>query len=203
MKKILLVLILSLTMTCLFAGNFNATVSGGYGYKSFKMNKDKDIFLQFNAFDAQVGLNYVFDNNVYAFGDFSMMFPDEAKEGSTKDKKSSDEDWYPLAFTVGAGYKFDINEDFQVLTGLGFRYDNFIYDAKDNSEDSTITVLGLGLDLEGYYFFSDSFGLMVAAKPNLGFYTCCDPIEDSAIEKDDWMFPSFTFNATAGFVARF
>ncbi len=289
MKKFLLVLLLTLSMTCLFAGEFNVSLGAGYGYKSMKAAELKEdgidlgIFSQIKGLDAQVGVNYVFDNNLYVFGDFSMMFPKEQRfklkantgsldkeiidllksksrpikdmiEGGEIEKpeeaipegvelstgltaanleklleivgtglgldvKDTKGKQLAMAFTVGAGYRFKLNDSFSLLTGAGFRFDNNIIKGSITDDDNdkyegkiSVTTLGLGLDLEGYYYFSDNFGMMLGLKPNMGLYTNCKVSLPENIEDDEKIIneycvsgfkPTFTFNAVAGVVVRF
>ena len=157
MKKTLILLVLSIAIfTSVYAQGFNINTGIGYANRSFKIEESgEESSIGFNAFQAQIGIDYTFRNNMFLYGDFSMAFPSKifAKNDGEKQtlskkrisnfliesmKSSTGYDFsidktllLGYGFSVGCGYCLKPVQNLTIKLGGGFRYDAGLLKFKD------------------------------------------------------------------------
>lgn len=123
MKRILLFSISLMITSALFALETTSYITGAYNYGNFTERADiAQTEIKANAFDLSI--SSYFNNNWGFYLNTGYFFPSKittTSGGSSISITSSDwDDSMLLSLIIGATYKHNINENFEIFSTLGF-----------------------------------------------------------------------------------
>jgi len=171
MKKLIIVVLLLLFCSMVFAKETKTYITAAYNFGMFSERTDQaQTKLSTNGFDLSVSGYFNENWGLYLNTDYN--FPDKAtvtSGGVSVTATSSDWDFSMLlSAIIGPTYKFNINDNFEILSAFGFHLAQ--YSAKTKYVGTINYSFGIGGDIGIRYLTKKNFYLTAGSIFSHDFY---------------------------------
>ena len=180
MKKTLSVLIVLCVATALFAAaGVTVKAGGSFGFTSMSVyikqgGMDYQDSVKANGFGFDAGIQISTRDRMFAFGEFSMLFPakETYRRGTTEQvhKVDSVNKLFYTSFAAGVGYRLSLDIPLKISVGGGLfvnkqtrKYTNTVGKFTDSFASTGIAGM-----LEAKYMFTEEFGAALTLLPQIG-----------------------------------
>jgi len=178
MKKTLSILIVLCVAASLFAAvGVTVKAGGSFGFTSMNVyikqgGLDYKDSIKANGFGFDAGIQFNTRDNMFAFGEFSMLFPakETYKRGTAEvvHKADSLNKLSYMSLTAGVGYRLSLDIPVKVSVGGGLFSNRQRYTYTPEKTTLSFSSLGIAGMVEAKYMFAENVGAALTLLPQIG-----------------------------------